>query len=53
MNISLSLPQTPPGRTPADEFGMPFHLVYCKEDNVPIDMVDIRDEEIYRLWISC
>jgi len=53
-DFSLITPtQSPVPQSQADEFGMPFHLVHCKEDSVPVDMVDIRDEEIYRLWISC
>lgn len=50
-DFSLITPtQSPVPQSQADEFGMPFYLIQCKEDS---DMVDIRDEEIYRLWISC
>ena len=56
----LLLPEPPFKVTPiespqlrVDEFGLPFHLVNCKENDVPMDMVDMRDDEIVRLWVAC
>lgn len=54
----LSVPELPlvsPSQSPMssfDDFGLPFHIVDCKEDGVPIDTVDMLDDEILKLWVS-
>lgn len=54
--LSVSeLPLASPSQSPissVDDFGLPFHIVDCKENGFSIDTVDMLDDEILKLWVS-